>query len=155
MVKDLESTFQRYRDILEKTTISEKIDYKTLLIHALRTVETSILSGDKYIIESSIWTLYNLIPLNWHDDEFKEDIKNCYITVEVDVRPRFCGQAASLKFCEEHDVLAFKETERIEHFAMLNSCVNLLERLGVLMRRTPKAWIRGKSEVEPDAKTIH
>lgn len=32
----LESTFQRYKDILEKTTISERIGDKGLLIHASR-----------------------------------------------------------------------------------------------------------------------
>jgi len=154
MVKGLESTFERYREILEKTTISEKIDYKTLLINALRTVETSILSGDKYIIESSIWTLYNLIPENWHDNDFKEDIEKCYITVKVDIRPCFCGVPASPEVCEELGIPSFKEKESIEHFNMLNACVNLMERLGVLMRRTPKAWIRGKSGVEPNAKTI-
>jgi len=50
----VESTFERFKEKLERTSITEKLDYKTLLIHALRTVETSILSGDKYIIEPAL-----------------------------------------------------------------------------------------------------
>lgn len=151
-----ESTFERYRDSLERTTITEKLDYKTLLIHALRTVETSILSGDPYIIQSSIWTLYNLIPTNWHDKDFEEEIKKCYIKEKVDIRIEFCGVKPSLECCEERGIVAFKEITRIEHFEMLKACVCLLERLGVLMRRTPKAWIRGKSGVDPNGESsIH
>jgi len=146
-----ESTFERYKEKLERTSITEKLDYKTLLIHALRTVETSILSGETFIIESSIWTLYNLIPSTWHDEPFKKAIEKCYFTEKVDVRPESCGVPANMEYCEENGIPIFKEEKRIEYFKMLNACVNLLERLGVLMRRTPKAWIGGKSGVDPYA----
>lgn len=144
-----ESTFERYKEKLERTTITEKLDYKTLLIHALRTVETSILSGETVIIESSIWTLYNLIPSSWHDESFKKAIEECYFTDKIDLRMEFCGVKPSVEYCKENGITAFKEEKRIEYFNMLNACVNLLERLGVLMRRTPKAWIGGKSGVVP------
>jgi len=146
-----ESTFERYKEKLERTSITEKLDYKTLLIHALRTVETSILSGETFIIESSIWTLYNLIPSSWHDEDFKKAIEECYFTEKVDVRPESCGVPANMEYCKENGIPIFKEEKRIEYFKMLNACVNLLERLGVLMRRTPKAWVGGKSGVVPPA----
>jgi len=151
-----ETTFERYKEKLERTSITEKLDYKTLLIHALRTVETSILSGETVIIEDSIWTLYNLIPTTWHDEAFKKAIKKCYFTNKVDVRPVFCGVPPSIEYCKENGIPIFKKEKRIRYFEMLNACVNLLERLGVLMRRTPKAWLGGKSGVVPPAiSTIH
>ena len=152
-----ESTFERYKELLEKTTISEKLDYKTLLIFALRTVETSILSGDKYIIESSIWTLYNLIPASWYDAAFKKDIQDCYVTEKKDVRPIVAGDVRMLEeVCKELGIPAYKEEKRTDHYKMLSACVCLLERLGVLMRRTPKAWLGGRSGVNPNGEaTIH
>lgn len=146
-----ETTFERYKEVLEKTTITEKLDYKTLLIYALRTVETSILSGDKYIIESSIWTLYNLIPASWYDDSFKKDIADCYVTEKKDVRPVVAGDIRmSEDVCKKLGITAYREEKRTNHFKMLSACICLLERLGVLMRRTPKAWISGRSGVVLD-----
>jgi len=144
-----ESTFERYREKLERTSITEKLDYKTLLIYALRTVETSILSGEPYIIESSIWTLYNLIPASWHDSQFTKEIDECYQIKKVELRPEFCGIKPSKEYCEANDIPIFKEEKRIEHFKMLKACVCLMERLGCLMRRTPKAWVAGRSGVVP------
>ena len=145
------TTFERYRAELDRTTITEKIDYKTLLIHALRTVETSILSGENYIIESSITTLHNLIPTSWRDDQFNKEIKESKCVKKTDIRPIVAGRTRmSEETCKELGIPTFEEKENIDHFKTLHACINLLERLGVLMRRTPKAWIPGKSGVSPN-----
>jgi hypothetical protein len=148
--KSEKTTFERYKEILEKTTISEIIDYKSLLINTLSSVNTSILEGNLEITNNAIWTLRNLIPSAWQDEQFKKDIEQCYIENKKDIRPEFCGNKASLKFCEKHKIEPYKTEKRIEHFQMLSACVNLMERLGILMRRTPKAWIAAKSGVNPN-----
>lgn len=148
--KGEKTTFERYKEILERTTITETLDYKSLLINALSSVNTSILEGNSEITNNSIWTLRNLIPSAWQDEQFKKDLEQCYIDKETDIRPEFCGVKATLKFCQKHKIDTSKKEKRIEHFQMLSACVNLMERLGILMRRTPKAWIAAKSGVTPD-----
>jgi hypothetical protein len=148
--KSEKTTFERYKEILERTTITETLDYKSLLINALSSVNVSILEGKAEITNNAIWTLRNLIPSAWQDEQFRNDIDKCYIEKKVDIRPEFCGNKASLKFCEKHKLDPYRTEKRIEHFQMLSACVNLLERLGVLMRRTPKAWIAAKSGVNPN-----
>lgn len=150
MSEEGKTTFERYRETLEKRTITEKLDYKTLLLQALQMVEQSILSGDQKIIESAIWTFHNLFPTSLHDEQFTEDSKKWKITEQRDIRPVVAGNLrGSEEMCKKLGIPAFENFERTDHYVMLNSCINLMQRLDMLMRNTPKAWIPGKSGVIP------
>ena len=150
MMEKRESTFERFQDQLGKPTISEKLDYKTVLISGLNIVQQAILQGIPSVSEAAIWSLYNLIPTNWHDEQFKKDIEVSYYVWEKDIRPIVvAGVRMSEEACKKNNIPTFIEIKCIDYFKMLNACVNLMERLGVLMRRTPKAWLQGKSGVEP------
>ena len=77
-----------------------------------------------------------MIPESWKDEKFNEDTKEARIILKIDVRPRFCGQLATPEVCEELGIPTFKEVTTFDYYDLFQACINLLERRGLLSRKS-------------------
>lgn len=120
---------------LDRPMLTERINYSYVILQQIRIVDTTYLTGDEYTIQLAIQGLYDNIPESWHDDKFREDVEAAKKIVKIDKRPRFCNIPASLETCKELGIEPFEMKETNDYSKMYRACINLLDRLGILMRK--------------------
>ena len=123
---------------LERPMLTERINYSYVILQQIRIVDTTYLTGDEDSIHLAIQGLHDNIPESWHDQKFREDIEAAKVTRKIDVRPRFCGVPPSEEYCKDNDITVFKEEIGFQYNKMYRACINLLDRLGILMRKQSK-----------------
>jgi hypothetical protein len=123
-------------------TIRDRVNFPYILASQLLTIQKAMLNSSEDTevsrreIEESIMGLVHVLPKVWKDEEYYKDEELAKKKVKVDVRPDWCGLKASIKFCEEHGITAYEEVEMVDPYRMLNACVNLLERRGLISKQT-------------------
>lgn len=78
-----------------------------------------------------------MIPESWKDDKFNEDMKEAKIIRKIDIRPKFCGLAATPEVCEELGIPTFKEVTTFDYYDLFQACINLLDRRGMTSKINP------------------
>lgn len=99
-------------------------------------------------VEIAIRNLRNMIPETWEDEKFREDMNNAKTNVMADIRPEFCGNKASLKFCQKHSIKHEKPTEHLDYDKVFQACINLFDRRDLI---TKKQKIEELQEIDADA----
>ena len=122
---------RRFEDELTKPTLQEKLDYAGRIGKGIEAVQLAILSGDPVMIDNAISALFSMIPTAWYDDQFIKDIKDAVEVYEEYQQPTWCG---GVPYGKPVKVLV----ERKEPFLVLQACISLLERLGMLGRKVRK-----------------
>jgi len=116
-------------------SIKDRMNVPFLLASQILTIQKSMLvvghDAEKEIVEG-VKGLMGMIPTSWKDGTFEKDLENAKTKVKVDVRPEFCGNKASLKFCEKHNITPFVEKESIDYFKVMQTCIDQLCRLGMM-----------------------
>lgn len=118
-------------------SIKDRINHPYILARAILTIiETSPnpLAREPEI-RDAVMMLYNLIPDEWHDENFNLEIDRARTKRVIDVRPSFCGKTASLQWCISHGVPANRTTVVYNHHLLVKACINLLQRRALLSRK--------------------
>jgi len=127
------------KDHEAQLALKDRINFPYLLANQILTVQKSILVADTSIasnreIREAINCLVHLIPNSWKDKDFDNDLKKAEIIEKIDIRPRFCGLPASVKFCEEHGLVSYKENTSFEYHKVFQACMDLLQRKQMLTK---------------------
>jgi len=122
---------RRFEEELTKPTLQEKLDYAGRIGKGIEAVQLAILTGDPVTIDNSISALFSLIPTAWYDEQFIRDIKEAVDVVKEYQQPTWCG---GVPYGEPEEVIV----EKKEPFLILQACISLFERLGMLGRKMRK-----------------
>lgn len=127
------------KDHEAQLALKDRINFPYLLANQILTVQKSILVADTSIasnreIREAIKCLVHLIPNSWKDKGFREDLEKAEITDKIDVRPRFCGLSAAVKFCEEHGLKSYEKRISFDHYKVFQACMDLLQRKQMLTK---------------------
>jgi hypothetical protein len=118
-------------------TIRDRINFPFLLAEQVTTFQKAILNKDfsRKEVEEAIKGFKNLLPTRWEDDDFKKDIKEAVNKVTIDIRPTFAGVSMSERMCKAKKIPMTEDIELMDYFKVLKSCINLLDRRGMLSKR--------------------
>jgi len=124
------------KELEGELTLKDRLNFSYLLANQILTFQKAILNLEfsEREIREAIEGFVHLIPKNWKDDQWKEEIEAAKIKKKIDVRPEFCGVKPSLEYCKENGVPIFKEKETFDYYKMFQACINLLDRKKMLSR---------------------
>lgn len=120
-----------------RKTLKDRLNYPWLMEQAImsfRKVQTDLDKSDADMVEA-VQAVINMIPSKWWDDQFKKAYDAALIVKVTDCRPSFCGQVASIEWCQEHGVRPFLEENTFDVYKLFHAAVDLLDRLGLLSRK--------------------
>ena len=122
----------------EQLTLRNRVNFPYILANQMLTFQRSLLALEfsEREIRECVEGFVSIIPSEWKDDQFKQDLEKSVVEKKVDVRPRFCGQAASEEVCEELGVPAFKMKVTIDYYYRFQACIDLLNRRGLISEKT-------------------
>lgn len=106
------------------------------------------------LVRETVMALFDLIPDVWEDPDFKEDITRGRTEQIQDVRPNFCGETASIQWCQSHGAPAYQKIVVYNHHLLMKACINLLERRGLLSRKVFKEIFTGKRFKKPETQDM-
>lgn len=124
-------------DLEGKLTLKDRINYNYLLGVAILTLQRSISTLDKSDreIRESVALLVDMIPSPWKDSQFNKEYKEAVIVQQIDVRPRWCGQPATIDWCLKHGVPVSREETTYKYHKLLQAAFDLMERRAMLSRK--------------------
>lgn len=117
-------------------TIRDRINYPYILANQILTVQRTMLTGESTQILDSIEALIHQIPVEYHDESYMADLAKGISNVKTDIRPEFAGVKLSREFCEERGYPTEKEETIRDPWLSLQAVFNLLQRRGMLTRRS-------------------
>jgi tRNA splicing ligase len=139
---------------LASLTLKDRIPHPYILANQILTIQRAILNleNSTQITQEAVEGLIHTIPDLWKDDQYKKDLKEAYKEEDIDIRPQFCGNKASLTFCQKHKIETVKKRITLQYWQGLQACINLLDRKGMLSRKTYMEMMTGipASEGEED-----
>jgi len=115
---------------------------------------TTTQESSEPLVRETVMALFDLIPDVWEDQEFKDDIARGRTEQIQDVRPDFCGEIASIQWCQSHRIPAYQKVVVYNHHLLMKACINLLERRGFLSRKVFKEIFTGKRFKKPEAQDM-
>jgi hypothetical protein len=139
-------------------TIKDRINHPYILANQILTIQKAILNleNSTQITQEAVEGLIHIIPDIWKDEKYKEELEQSYVDKQVDIRPEFCGNKASLVFCQKHKLETTKTEKRLGYWKGLQACINLLDRRGMVSKRSFLEKMTGipASEGEEDVTII-
>ena len=124
---------------LDRPMLTERINYSYVMLEQIRIVDTTYLTGDENQINLAIQGLYDNIPESWHDDKFRDDVEKAKVIKKIDLRPVVVGHIRlDESVCKELGIESYRQEVTFNYSAMYRACINLLDRLGILMRKQSK-----------------
>lgn len=126
-------------------TLKDKVNFPYILANQMLTFQRALLALEysEREIRECVEGFVSLIPSEWKDDTFNDALDKSLIEKKVDVRPRFCGQAASLEVCKELGVPAFKIEIKVDYYDRFAACIDLLNRRGLISEKTKTEKVEG------------
>lgn len=120
-------------------TLKDRLNFPYLLANQILTFQRALLALEfsEREIRETIEGFVHMIPESWKDDEFKKDMKKATIILKIDMRPKFCGQRATVEVCEELGIPTFKEKTTFDYYDLFQACMNLLQRRRMLSKTNP------------------
>lgn len=124
-------------DIEAELTLRDRINFTYLIAQQIITFQQAILNMDlsEQEINEAIEGLLNMIPKSWKDSKFKRAVRKATTTINLDVRPTYCGLKASYKFCIDNGIVPTIKQEEKDYYALFQACIDLFDRRGLLSRR--------------------
>lgn len=125
------------KEIERGLTLKDRIDCGYLLTNGILTVQKTLLNveNSETAIRESIEGLLHLIPSNWRDETFNQEFEKLKIEKLVDIRPLFCGAPASFEWCQAHGVQAYRKEVSYSYYVLMQSIIDLLERLQLYSKK--------------------
>jgi hypothetical protein len=119
-------------------TIRDKLNVPYLLASQILTVQKAVLNTEfsKEEIREAVMGLLALIPDNWRDEEFEDELEEAKVTIKIDVRPMWCGVRGSLEYCKEAGIEPYEYKTSFGSFKVFHACINLLQRRGLMSQFT-------------------
>jgi len=118
-------------------TVRDRINYNYILANQILTFQKAILALEdasaREIIES-VEGLLHMIPENYKDEKFKQELEEAKIVRIIDNRPMNCGVKISEELCRAMGIEPYIKEEILDPFKAFYACINLLQRLGKLDR---------------------
>jgi len=129
-------------------TLKDRINYPYILANTILAIHKMMLNPDFTIADFSeaIQSFLDQLPNSWQetDKKWKKALKNAMTKRKVDVRPKFCGIVASEQFCKAHGVNPFTEKEEYDYHKLYHACIDLLDRRGLISKKTFTEVMTGK-----------
>ncbi len=137
-------------------TVRDRMNHAFLLANGVLTFQktTTTQESSEALVRETVMALFDLIPDVWEDQEFKDDIARGRTEQVQDVRPNFCGETASIQWCQSHGVPAYQKIVVYNHHLLMKACINLLERRGFLSRKVFKEIFTGKRFKKPETQDM-
>lgn len=109
-------------------TLKDRLNFPYLLANQILTFQKAILNLEysEREIKEAIEGFVHLIPENWKDDKWKEELKDAKVIEEVDMRKDWCGRKIGKPKIEQR--------ETFNYYKMFQACINLLDRKKMLSR---------------------
>ena len=133
-------------------TIKGKVDFPYLLARQIITYQQAILNTEhsEREIQEAIAGLVEMVPNSWKDSEWEKEIKEAEVEEQVDVAPIVAGNIRMNEAtCKELGIPKWKIVKTNDSNKLFHSCIDLLDRRGMLSRVTKIEKMLGK-RFEPD-----
>lgn len=127
--------------------LKDRLNYPYIITRAIFSIETA-LSDSEYDadkLEGLIMALFYKIPDTWKSKEFDDEINNAKEIKTYDVRPRYGTIPLDIKICKKMDIKIYEKREEINYFKIYHAIINLLDRLGMLVRKEKIERSTGKN----------
>jgi len=134
-------------------TIADRVNYPYLLANILLTIQRVLLEGDEGKINDAVEAAINVIPDQFEDEQYYEDLKKATMETMVCVRPRFAGFTTSEEFCKKHNIPTVQVETVRDPWLTQKAIYNLLQRRGMLSKKRwlsidfdPEEWEKQQDE---------
>ena len=109
-------------------TLKDRLNFPYLLANQILTFQKAILNLDysEREIKEAIEGFVHLIPENWKDKKWEEEIATAETVEQVDVRKEWCGRKVGKPKIEDK--------KSFNYYKMFQACINLLDRKKMLSR---------------------
>lgn len=100
-----------------------------------------VLKGEEFKeaqVKEVIKGFVDIMPANWRDKDFKEDLKKAVTKMHTDIRPLVAGNIRlDVKICEKLGIPTTRTEETFNYRAIMQACINLLDRRKLLSKVNP------------------
>lgn len=127
------------KDELPSLTIKDKVNFPYILANQMLTFQKAILNQEfsEREIREAVNGFVELIPDSWKDEDWKSDLEKAKVIEKKDVRPVVAGTIRmSKEVCSRLGIPVFNEEETYDSYKLFHSCVNLLDRRGMISKVT-------------------
>lgn len=127
-------------------TLKDKVNFPYILANQMLTFQKALLALEysEREIKECVHGFVSIIPSEWKDDKFKEDLDKSFVEKKIDVRPRVAGNIRmSKEACKEIDIPAFKTEKTVDYYLRFQACVDLLNRRGLISEKTKTEKVEG------------
>jgi hypothetical protein len=136
-------------------TVRDRLNFSFLLANQILTIQKATLNLEFSAeeVREAVEGLMHMIPTAWKDKKFMIDVQNAQIELIVDIRPTFCGKPIDINVCKRRGLPTYIRNVSFDYYDLFQSCIDLLNRRGVLSRRIYKEIMTGvktKSEQAAD-----
>lgn len=127
--------------------VKDRINFAQLMEISLKSLETAYGEDDfKFSkVQKITRGFHHRIPVFWMDVEYLDDVENCLMTVNVDIRPTCCGIPLDRETCKAENIPMFKTQEYVDYERLQQAIINLLDRRAMLVRKEKIEWSTGKN----------
>ena len=128
-------------------TIKDRLNFPYLIARQIITYQQAILTTEhsEREIQEAINGLVELVPDSWKGEEWKKETKEAKIKRKIDIRPIVAGNIRmSEEVCKELGIPAFREEEGWDSNKLFHCVINLLDRRGLISRKTKYEDIPGE-----------
>lgn len=117
-------------------TVRDKINFPFLIAKLLYLIHEFMISQYAEVeLIQAIEGLISSIPDPMKDETFKGEEKKARITFTRDIRPTWCGHKTDVEVCKELDIPIEEQAETLNPYGMLQACINLFYRKGMLTKQ--------------------
>jgi len=130
---------------MTSATVQESLNYKGIINQQIM----MCLLADEYEFEGRVKRLLSLIPEGLRDDKFREELKEAKGTEKIQIPIKFAG----VSIVNNPNIPPqIQEVEVTDWEKVFEACINLFDRLHLLLKKVPKeVWMGIKFE---DARKI-
>lgn len=124
---------------LPSLTIKDKMNYAYLIASQFLTIQKAILNKEfsEREIKEAVQGLVEMIPDSWKDDSWEKDVKKAEKEIIIDHREYWCNVLQSVKsYVDFYGKSPFETVIEYDPSKLFHACVNLLDRRGMITRRS-------------------
>jgi len=127
-------------------TLKDRVNFPYILANQMITFQRALLALEfsEREIRECVEGFVAMIPSEWKDPKFNDDLAKSLVETKVDVRPRFCGQPATIEVCKELGIPAFKIETRVDYYFRFQACIDLLNRRGLISQVSRVEKVEGE-----------
>jgi hypothetical protein len=126
--------------------VRDRMNHPFLLANGIYVFQhtTTDQSNQESVVRETVMALYDIIPDMWEDPAFQKDLDRAKTQQVRDSRPDFCGQKATVEWCQKHGIPPAQTIVVYNHHLIMKACINLLDRRGLLTKKIFKEIFTGE-----------